>query len=670
MKHGITLAAVFITCLLVIPNRPLNAGSYGTELPFVSGTGGRSSGMGLAYTSMVGDPSVQFFNPAALAETKWKQLEIFRTVLFDSKSLYHTLSYSHPTTQYGTLAISILRLDISGIEERDVTNQLLSSDMKNSQTRVLLGYAMRLHSAISAGLNLKIDNQSFGNMSGSGVGFDAGFLSIHHPASIPYVHEIRGGLAIQNLIEPSVKLDQESVPDPMRLVFGLSATSEYKDLSFVSSVDLVNPRYSPFSFRFGQEVQFLDHFALRIGMDGTTPTYGFGVRYNAFMFDYAYRSEDLGSNHRLSLAMSFGPSINEQKDIARLQLERQINDEISRKMEKIEQAQLKNTYHKADSLYEIKDYLRAIDYYEITLQADPDNQRSKVRINNARYQINLESGRRYIEIEDYLSALYHLRQALSFAQNDSTATQLIQSCEQALSQSRDQELLIEQMLKKSIDSYAEQNYRKALLGFEEILHINPSHSMAKEYMQKTSVNIENIKQGKILKAKRLAGNNDFDGAIKTLEEALPYSNDNKALLAEISAYQEQKQLMLAAAAKAQDTQLPDVKSVKSQIPTADISVLEDKYRSGMRHFEAGNFKEATQSFLELWTLDPGYHNVSTLLTRTYLLMGMQHYSKEQYEEAVNIWEKALKIDPNNTKAKRYLIKTKGEMEKLGGVGNG
>lgn len=670
MRRRSALIFLLFLLLILVPAGTAHPKSYGTELPFVLGMGARSSGMGLAYTSVLGDPSVQFFNPASLSEAKWKQFEFFRTVLFDSKSVYHTLSYSHPTTSYGTLGISILRMDIGGIEERDINNQLISDDMKNSQTRVLLGYARRLHSTISAGLNLKIDYQSFGGVNGSGLGFDAGFLSMQKLNSIPYLKELREALAIQNLIEPSIKLDQESVPDPMRLVFGISALSEYKDLTFTTSIDLVNPRYSPFTFRFGQEVQVLKHFALRIGVDDVTPMYGFGVSYNAFKLDYAYRSEDLGSNHRVSLSIAFGSSIDEQKENERKILEKRIEDEISMKMEKIEQEQLKNTFRKADSLFAIEIFEEAIGYYEITLQSEPDNQSTLSRIETAKYQMNIKMGKNSIQKEDFLTAMVHLRQALIYMPDDSTSTSLINMCEQKLSDLRDRTALINRMLKNSIDKYAEKHYLEALLGFEEILNIDPSHTLANEYKQKTLLTIENIKQQKITLAGTLAEKKDYDGAINAMEDALYYAKDDPNIIAEINSLKRKKQAEFTSVAKLDSGPRIPKQSTPVKEVRVDKSVLDELYRVGMRHFESGNFEDATQAFQKLWTLDPQYHHVSKLLTKAYLLMGMRLYSNEEYEEAVNIWEKSLKIDPNNLKAKRYLIKTREEMEKLGGVSNG
>jgi tetratricopeptide (TPR) repeat protein len=275
-----------------------------------------------------------------------------------------------------------------------------------------------------------------------------------------------------------------------------------------------------------------------------------------------------------------------------------------------------------------------------------------------------------MEKKDYLTAIVHFRQALAISPGDSASMAFINLCEEKLSASRDRVTLINQMLKNSIDQYAEHNYVEALLGFEEILNIDPAHALAIEYKQKTLVNMDNIKQQKILQARKMADKKDYDGAINALEEALYYSRDDSIIVGEISSLKKKKQA--ASAARAIPDSKPEQSSriVTTKKPAVDKSILDDMYRKGMRHFEAGNFEEATQAFLELWTLDPQYHNVSKLLTKAYLLMGMRLYSNERYEEAVNIWEKSLKIDPNNIKAKRYLIKTREEMDKLGGVSNG
>ncbi len=668
-KRSLCVAWLSVILAAAMPRAP-HADSYGTELPFVIGVGARASGMGLAYTSLKGDPAVQYFNPALLADIKWKQFQFFRTVLFDSKSLYHTVSYTHPTLNYGTLGISILRLDISGIEERDDNNQLLSSDLKNSQTRILLGYAKNVHSGFSAGFNLKIDNQSFGELSGSGVGIDVGLASSQQIKNTRFIKELREGLAIQNIIEPSVKLDQEKVSDPMRVVFGVSALSEFDKVSFITSIDLVNPRYSPFSFRFGEEITILDRFFLRAGIDDTTPTFGLGAAYRMLTVDYAFRDEDLGSNHRISLSVSFGLSTDETREKARRELEEEINAEINRKMDSIEQEQITSSIEKADRFFVQEDYENAIGSYEIVLYWDPENEHARDRLVKAKYNISLNKGLAFMKEADCLQAIYHFRQALMSIPGDSTAASHIRACEQRLSESRDQALLIDQLLRKGIDLYAYQRFSDALLAFEEILKIQPTNILAQEYRQKAQVNIANVKQRLTLRSRTLASKEEYYEAIKALEQALMYVPNDQMIMSEIEILRQKHKEALAEAQSKEQQKIPrKPDTVEREKPHVDLAAMETRYKRGMDYFEAGDFDRATRSLLELWTIDPDFHDVSNILTKAYLLVGMQFYSQEQYDKAIESWEKALKIEPNNIKAKRFLMKTKGEIEKLGGVSN-
>ena len=305
MKHQTVLMCISLMILLIRPSAS-TAGSYGTELPFVLGTGARVSGMGAAGTSLRGNASIHFYNPAALSYLEQKQFTFFRTTLFDSESVYHTASYAHPLMNVGTIGLSILRVDVDGIEERNNINELLSNDMHNSQTRILLGFARQMSSMISAGVNLKVDNQKFGDLSATGVGLDVGATASQSLDGSSFVKELRQGFVIQNVIEPSLTLDQEDVPDPRSFVLGVSALSEAGDVVMVTAIDIVRARFSPARFRIGQEVSYMDLFSLRFGVDDKDPTYGFGAKWKHIAVDYAYLDEDLGNNHRVSLSVRFG----------------------------------------------------------------------------------------------------------------------------------------------------------------------------------------------------------------------------------------------------------------------------------------------------------------------------------------------------------------------------
>lgn len=658
------LGIIVIASWIASGVRPAAAGSFGTELPFTAGTGARAGGMGLAATSIIGDPSLQHFNPASLADMQYMNFEFYRTTFFDSKSMYHTLSFSYPMMDYGTLGISILRLDVGDVEERDIYNILLRDDLKNSQTRVLLGYAASLQSFLSAGLNLKIDNQSFGDYSGSGIGLDLGFLATKSFAD-PWVFEtVRGGLSIQNLIEPSVKLDQDDVADPMNIAFGLSAVASTGNLGFVSSLDFISPRYSPFRARLGQEVSYLDRFSFRVGLDGSTPTFGLGASYRNAALHYAYRDEDLGSNHRISVLIRFGSSREEKRAEARGKLEAELDRRITTKMSALESSQVTNALRRADSLFAFERFPEAADQYEMALMWDSENQRARSQIERCRYGDALGQGRDLFASGNYLEALYHFRQALRYVPDDPTATAMLQDCDQRIRAEEDNAEMIDRMLKHAIDLYASRRFVEALASFREILRLDGDHALAAEYEQKANINIKNRKQALIVQSNNLADRGDLGGAINALEKARGYDpNDNW-----IGGRIETLNRALREAVKTKPSEIPEQPRAKpSPVSAADRATLEPKYQEGLRYFEKGDFDSAVKRFAEVWTVDPNYHNVVELLTKTHLFTGMKMYSEGRYQEAIKAWEKALTVDPANVKAKRYLRKAREESTRLGSV---
>ncbi|MGD8413815.1 MAG: hypothetical protein PVF33_06265 [Candidatus Latescibacterota bacterium] len=666
-------AIVLVSALLastvatVGPDEAL-AGSYGTELPFVTGSGGRVSSLGLAGSSLAGEPALQQFNPASLSTMRYKKLEVFRTTLFDSKSLYHSVSYAHPMLNYGALGVTVLRLDVGGVEERDEYNNLLSEDISNAQTRLLLGYAASLHSALSAGLNLKLDNQSFGGHSGSGIGLDLGFLARKDFSQDSRIRSIRGGLSIINLLEPSVKLDQDDVADPLSVTFGGSAVARAGDIGFVTALDFMAPRYSPFNVRFGQEVSYDDLLAFRFGFDGSIPTVGGGVAWKGVSVDYAYRNVDLGSNHRISVTVRFGRSLEEQRAAHRAAQEAELDRQINAKMSELETVQLTRTLKRADDLFSRGQYGEAAGQYELALLWDADNEHSRTQLESCRYHQSMEQAQTLMATGDYLEALYQLRRALLHSPEDPGATSLIAECNQMLRAQADHTEMVNRMMKQSIDLYAARRFVEANAGFREILNLDPENELAKEYEQKSHTNIRNQKQQAVVEANGLADRGDFAAAIAVLKRALGLDPSDDHIRNRIHELQQK----LAEAERAQER--PIQPPARAQAPevrrSVDVSVLQPKYSEGLRYFENGDFDRAVRRLHEVWVIEPNFHNVTEILTKAYLFIGMKQYSEENYRDAIVTWERALTVDPGNVKAKRYLRKAKDEASRLSSVQDG
>ncbi|MDH3216064.1 MAG: hypothetical protein OEN01_07200 [Candidatus Krumholzibacteria bacterium] len=651
-----------VTCLLLfcVDVPTVRAGAYGTELPFVIGTSTRSSALGIAGATVHGDASVQYYNPSGMSYLNWKELVLFRTVLFDSKSLYHAASFAYPVLNRGTVGLTLMRLDVSGIEQRDSDNQLLSSDLKNSQTRLLIGYGIRVGSFLSVGANIKVDNQSFAGLSASGVGLDLGITGSRDLPPRSPIRTLRAGLVFHNVVEPAIKLDREKVPDPLQVTLGLAMLAMIGDVALTTSLDMVSPRYSPFSVRFGQEATYRHRYALRFGVDEAAPTYGFGTRYRKVTLDYAFRKDDLGNNHRIAMAVRFGASVDERRIKARMALEEHVNREINNRLVDLERSQIADAVSEGDRLFAAGDLDGAWKLYEMALLWDPDNEHADVQIARCNYGLSLANAESSMQNGDFVQAILHAKKALEFFADDERARTIIRQCNEAIARAQDNSQFAGKLLRTSIDLYANRQFKEALSGFDEVLRIDPTNELARDYRDKCRTNIDRTFQRLVRNSRTRAARGDYVRARQSLEDALRIKRD-PAVEAELKELRERKEVRREVTRKSPPKPQP---TVARRISPTNTVLLERKYQQGMEAFGRGDFEEAVSAFQSVWAADPTFHNISALLSKAYLFMGMRHYAKEQYAEALDIWTKLLRIDPNNAKAKRYLEETQKEFDKL------
>jgi tetratricopeptide (TPR) repeat protein len=270
--------------------------------------------------------------------------------------------------------------------------------------------------------------------------------------------------------------------------------------------------------------------------------------------------------------------------------------------------------------------------------------------------------------ESWVEGLFYANQALSYTPGDSTASSLAAVCNQRMKAAENSQVLLADLLKTSIDLYADRRFPEAMAGFEEALRIEPNTRLALEYAEKCRVTIDDAVRRARADATARANRADYDGAVLALEAALEYKPTDTAILKEIDGYKAKRRDADRAAVGASVAAAPAPPGMTP--PGAGDKTLDQHYRAGMTAFNAGRFDQAIEFFLKVWTIRSDYYNVSELLTKAYLFVGMGFYSDGKYTEATGAWQKALTIDPENSKAKRYLSKAHEEMQKLSGVYHG
>ena len=66
----------------------------------------------------------------------------------------------------------------------------------------------------------------------------------------------------------------------------------------------------------------------------------------------------------------------------------------------------------------------------------------------------------------------------------------------------------------------------------------------------------------------------------------------------------------------------------------------------------------------VWAADPDFEQVRENLTQEYLARGMEDYAGGALHRAVASWEEALRVDPDDTRARGYLERARQQLSRM------
>jgi tetratricopeptide (TPR) repeat protein len=92
--------------------------------------------------------------------------------------------------------------------------------------------------------------------------------------------------------------------------------------------------------------------------------------------------------------------------------------------------------------------------------------------------------------------------------------------------------------------------------------------------------------------------------------------------------------------------------------------VEEAYKAGQRLFKEGSLEAAVARWEQVETLAPGYMSVRQYLVDAYKFLGVELYTKNQLQEAVDVWKKAARLHPDSREIAGYIRRTEGEISRL------
>lgn len=667
------LRAMFAAVALSAAAAPVRAAveDGGVRSVFALGAGNRALALGGAYVAVADDASAALWNPAGLAALERRRLEASHTDLFGMGYAEQYLSLGLPSWRWGATSLTLRMFGVDGIEERDDRNVLLGDDLEDRETEIVLAHARRLRPGLSLGLGAKLQQQSLAGYSGGGFGLDAGLLV--RPLELAGGRAGTGGwtlgLAVRNLLEPGIRLDQETVPDPRAVRVGTAWRGGLSaSLTGLVSLDLEKTAGMDPRLHAGAEVDLNRVAAVRAGLLDGSLTAGFGLQWKGVAVDFAFEDHRFGPVKRLGVTLLHGETVAQTR--ARKLAEAEAESE-----RRLAAAFAENERRRKDQLLgEARDALssglheQALNVLAMALALDPEF--------GAAHELERTTLRDLARIQQQqgksdLAMLTFTRLLASSPGDEQARTELQRLRAEAAARSR-RSAEAQSLFEAGLDAFAADDLDGAAATFRSALALDADDADVRAMLERVDRAREQRRQVLLDEVRGLARTGLVDEAEQALARlaGLGATADQLAELragvdearrrrdTERELRRRERARDAELAALAQGTQAPepaaDTPEEEPRLGPARRAELDQLADRGRDRYESGDVDEAVRLWELVWSEDPDNATARDALRQEYLSRGMEHFSSGRLDEAVSSWEQALRVDPDDQRVRSYL----------------
>ena len=273
----------------------------------------RTSAMGNAFTTLRGDVSGLFVNPAGMAYSESRHFSVnYTNYLLDINGGF--AAYSQTFEGIGILSAAITYMDYGKITATDESANEIGS-FTPADFALTIGWADKFEKNISYGVNLKYAFSTIQDYNASAIALDLGMIW-----EAPFQEDLYIAFALLNVgteIEYYANT-QEDLPLSMRL--GFSKKLAHLPLELAVSLTDINRAESVLDgfkqFSVGGEFRISESLRLRLGYDNRLHkdlkareasefggvSGGIGIFVKKFRIDYSYSNYNLlGNTHRFGI---------------------------------------------------------------------------------------------------------------------------------------------------------------------------------------------------------------------------------------------------------------------------------------------------------------------------------------------------------------------------------
>jgi len=253
----------------------------------------RANGMGNTFTGISDDLSSLIYNPAGLSLIEHRAANFYHSDKFGTGINEDYLSFATPFGRK-MFGISYVREAIDDIPIIDASQQI--SGFLTTKKSMFTGTLSWLQGNMRTGMTFKMLSTNLGQgFNGDGYAFDIGFLK-------PLNRKYSLGLLLQDVISDFSWDSGRNDDISMTTRLGVGYKSRLED--FKAGFDYIMEQNADSYFSFGAEYYVSSIFCVRAGFNDGDISYGFGIKYDEWVFDYASQQGEFEDTVTISATMN------------------------------------------------------------------------------------------------------------------------------------------------------------------------------------------------------------------------------------------------------------------------------------------------------------------------------------------------------------------------------
>ena len=671
MRHTLkTAALIAILALSFFANSASALDDGGGRSVFSRGAGERALALGGAYSAVANDPSAMIWNPAGLARLDRKNIYASHTDLIGMGFSEQLGLVALPSWKLGTFGLSFRRFGVDGIEGRDDRGTIYDDNLEDSETQIMLGYGRKIGGIWDVGVAFKYQQHSLAGYSDGAPGLDMGVMV--KPLQLAggksnLANGVSLGFAIRNLIEPNIRLVEDSVKDPTGLRFGMAYDGDLsKHIHLLLSSDIEKTREMDTRIHAGGEVRLFNLMALRVGSNSGMMTAGAGFRVSNLAVEYTFEDNPLETVHRFGLGMAFGKSTEEKRQASLNAREAELQKQLVGAFMKENNSRIQTILGQAERAIDDGEYQDALQYVETARVLDP----GYAGLENMEGEAYFGQGQTLESQGNLAEATIAYQRCLNCSADHTEAAVRLAAVSKLSNLEAARSDVIRKQFEDALEAYAQSDFEKAKNGFTRVLEINPNDKEAAALLKSTMQTLELRADSLIDQANARAQTGNFVEARTILEKVSRMSPGHKDLADATQFVDEQERLQALAQEAAQKAEHIDVQQSSTSVaapvviyrPTfaalsaKDQEEVAELYIKGMQAVNKNRHEDAIRYWELVWSKAPDYQQVSENLKQEYLDKGMEAFAEGRLEQSIEIWEKARTVAPDDAKTKGYLAR--------------